>query len=165
MRSTGYHRRNAGQLLRVLSKFTLTYRAIISTTRTDATHPSVSSCSWKRCGIWLETDENAKGRRTQRKVRQRSSSCVGWRKASKEIADSAVFGAPERIRTSDLCLRRATLYPAELRALGAPRLDRRSPAQRQRARRRRAARLCGEARRFREGAWAWPTPPRTFRLS
>ncbi len=26
-------------------------------------------------------------------------------------------GAPERIRTSDLCLRRATLYPAELRAL------------------------------------------------
>ena len=26
------------------------------------------------------------------------------------------FGAPERIRTSDLCLRRAALYPAELRA-------------------------------------------------
>ena len=26
------------------------------------------------------------------------------------------YGAPERIRTSDLCLRRATLYPAELRA-------------------------------------------------
>jgi hypothetical protein len=26
-----------------------------------------------------------------------------------------VNGAPERIRTSDLCLRRATLYPAELR--------------------------------------------------
>ena len=26
------------------------------------------------------------------------------------------FGAPEGIRTSDLCLRRATLYPAELRA-------------------------------------------------
>ncbi len=26
-------------------------------------------------------------------------------------------GAPERIRTSDLCLRRAALYPAELRAL------------------------------------------------
>ncbi len=25
-------------------------------------------------------------------------------------------GTPERIRTSDLCLRRATLYPAELRA-------------------------------------------------
>ena len=25
-------------------------------------------------------------------------------------------GAPETIRTSDLCLRRATLYPAELRA-------------------------------------------------
>ncbi len=27
-------------------------------------------------------------------------------------------GAPERIRTSDLCLRRAALYPAELRAQG-----------------------------------------------
>ena len=26
-------------------------------------------------------------------------------------------GAPETIRTSDLCLRRATLYPAELRVL------------------------------------------------
>ena|GEM_PF-5311996 len=26
------------------------------------------------------------------------------------------YGAPERIRTSDLCLRRAALYPAELRA-------------------------------------------------
>jgi len=26
------------------------------------------------------------------------------------------FGAPDRIRTCDLCLRRATLYPAELRA-------------------------------------------------
>ena len=29
----------------------------------------------------------------------------------------AFVGAPERIRTSDLCLRRATLYPAELRVL------------------------------------------------
>ena len=28
-----------------------------------------------------------------------------------------VSGAPERIRTSDLCLRRAALYPAELRVL------------------------------------------------
>ena len=27
-----------------------------------------------------------------------------------------LLGAPEGIRTSDLCLRRATLYPAELRA-------------------------------------------------
>src|SRR6266436_5479525 len=30
-----------------------------------------------------------------------------------------LLGAPEGIRTSDLCLRRATLYPAELRALRA----------------------------------------------
>ena len=28
-----------------------------------------------------------------------------------------IHGAPERIRTSDLCLRRAALYPAELRAV------------------------------------------------
>src|ERR1700722_1136288 len=42
----------------------------------------------------------------------------------------AVTGAPETIRTSDLCLRRATLYPAELRA--PVRLNRRKPRQRQR---------------------------------
>ena len=29
----------------------------------------------------------------------------------------AVSGAPDTIRTCDLCLRRATLYPAELRVL------------------------------------------------
>src|SRR5713226_1796231 len=29
-----------------------------------------------------------------------------------------VIGAPDTIRTCDLCLRRATLYPAELRVLG-----------------------------------------------
>ena len=28
---------------------------------------------------------------------------------------SEIFGAPDRIRTCDLCLRRAALYPAELR--------------------------------------------------
>jgi hypothetical protein len=33
------------------------------------------------------------------------------------LHDHQFIGAPERIRTSDLCLRRATLYPAELRAL------------------------------------------------
>src|SRR5665213_2045171 len=39
-------------------------------------------------------------------------------------------GAPETIRTSDLCLRRATLYPAELRA--PVRRNRRNLRQRQR---------------------------------
>src|SRR5690554_6584085 len=34
------------------------------------------------------------------------------------------YGAPERIRTSDLCLRRAALYPAELRAHSKPRITR-----------------------------------------
>jgi hypothetical protein len=33
------------------------------------------------------------------------------------LIDKKIFGAPERIRTSDLSLRRAALYPAELRAL------------------------------------------------
>jgi hypothetical protein len=32
------------------------------------------------------------------------------------LSDLFESGAPEGIRTSDLCLRRATLYPAELRA-------------------------------------------------
>jgi hypothetical protein len=31
-----------------------------------------------------------------------------------------VFGAPDRIRICDLCLRRATLYPAELRVQNEP---------------------------------------------
>lgn len=33
------------------------------------------------------------------------------------IAICFAFGAPDTIRTCDLCLRRATLYPAELRVL------------------------------------------------
>ena len=37
---------------------------------------------------------------------------------SKHMGEPFLFnGPPERIRTSDLCLRRATLYPAELRAV------------------------------------------------
>ena len=43
-----------------------------------------------------------------------------WNKAvsvhSVLLTELLESGAPERIRTSDLCLRRATLYPAELRA-------------------------------------------------
>ena len=38
---------------------------------------------------------------------------------SLHVAGFFISGAPERIRTSDLCLRRAALYPAELRALEA----------------------------------------------
>ena len=34
---------------------------------------------------------------------------------SKDCCNLVIFGAPERIRTSGLCLRRAALYPAELR--------------------------------------------------
>jgi hypothetical protein len=33
------------------------------------------------------------------------------------------IGAPDRIRTCDLCLRRATLYPTELRVLVQPTLN------------------------------------------
>src|SRR2546423_573361 len=37
------------------------------------------------------------------------------RHAPRKRRPTAVFGAPDRIRTYDLCLRRAALYPAELR--------------------------------------------------
>ena len=36
------------------------------------------------------------------------------RNAMRSAGIDAENGAPERIRTSDLCLRRAALYPAEL---------------------------------------------------
>ncbi len=39
--------------------------------------------------------------------------------------EASLNSAPERIRTSDLRLRRPSLYPAELRALGAPSLAQR----------------------------------------
>jgi hypothetical protein len=39
------------------------------------------------------------------------------------------IGAPDRIRTCDLCLRRATLYPAELRVLSTERSQSRAPKQ------------------------------------
>ena len=50
-------------------------------------------------------------------------SCLGraGRRGKENAAYSGMIwgtGAPERIRTSDLCLRRAALYPAELRARG-----------------------------------------------
>ena len=55
-----------------------------------------------------------------RKSRRGSVCCIGVPAANDpRYADenSIEFtGAPERIRTSDLCLRRAALYPAELRA-------------------------------------------------
>ena len=40
---------------------------------------------------------------------------VLWAVAEMKWRQAAVFGAPDRIRTCDLRLRRATLYPAELR--------------------------------------------------
>jgi hypothetical protein len=36
---------------------------------------------------------------------------------ARRAIDLDKFGAPDTIRTCDLCLRRATLYPAELRVL------------------------------------------------
>ncbi len=49
-------------------------------------------------------------------IRNRTSP-QGWNMQVIEI--KLEYGAPERIRTSDPCLRRAVLYPAELRARGA----------------------------------------------
>src|SRR5258708_4558861 len=38
-----------------------------------------------------------------------------WTRGSQFYSEWWLFGAPDTIRTCDLCLRRATLYPAELR--------------------------------------------------
>jgi hypothetical protein len=54
----------------------------------------------------------------------KSSNDLGWSTSFAEViysckvpsAKSLKSGAPDKIRTSDLCLRRAALYPAELRA-------------------------------------------------
>ena len=40
-----------------------------------------------------------------------------WTQATARSPSEAAIGAPDWIRTSDLCLRRAALYPAELRML------------------------------------------------
>src|SRR6476469_10778292 len=42
-------------------------------------------------------------------------------------------GAPDRIRTCDLCLRRATLYPTELRVRVAANLNQRPPPKQRRS--------------------------------
>src|ERR1019366_5674230 len=39
-----------------------------------------------------------------------------WQRIFRSSENTEKAGAPETIRTSDLCLRRARLYPAELRA-------------------------------------------------
>jgi hypothetical protein len=54
----------------------------------------------------------------------------GMSKRQKTIGFVGKFGAPEGIRTPDLCLRRAALYPAELRAREG--LDSGTPPMRQR---------------------------------
>ena len=45
---------------------------------------------------------------------------TGWAQTKKGLADNCqpidFIGAPDKIRTCDPCLRRAVLYPAELRA-------------------------------------------------
>ena len=43
--------------------------------------------------------------------------CSTHREAAKSLNLLRKIGAPDTIRTCDLCLRRATLYPAELRVL------------------------------------------------
>src|SRR5215469_4588005 len=103
-------------------------------------------------------DVRARHLRAQWDDRPRLRKCTGWPAAvpvlalvasSRTAAGMAAptrlairsrtsSGAPEKIRTSDLCLRRATLYPAELRARAA--LDSRTGRRRQRSRLVRSAR-------------------------
>jgi hypothetical protein len=47
-----------------------------------------------------------------------NQSIFSWSAVANKTIKSATSGAPDRIRTCDLCLRRAALYPAELRVLG-----------------------------------------------
>src|SRR5664279_4466709 len=60
----------------------------------------------------------------------RSVGCRGPIRASARVWHCAgytgLIGAPDTIRTCDLCLRRATLYPAELRVRGVHLADWRS---------------------------------------
>jgi hypothetical protein len=56
----------------------------------------IGSAHWKRPNAWSTVHYQSRNSEVLQ--------CVIW-----------VSGAPERIRTSDLCLRRAALYPAELR--------------------------------------------------
>jgi hypothetical protein len=42
------------------------------------------------------------------------------RRPAGSLGNAGIDGAPDRIRTCDLCLRRAALYPAELRVLSKP---------------------------------------------
>src|SRR5258705_6832693 len=78
------------------------------------------SGAYLRSRHWLSaegqcTDANAECRRIPPLLRQRISSSVAQRSGSQEIVNSAEFGGPDTIRTCGLRLRRATLYPAELR--------------------------------------------------
>lgn len=65
------------------------------------------------------------------------------------------FGAPDRIRTCDLCLRRAALYPAELRVpkQGERLAARRHLRQRNLARKPPGREISYLARRFNYDAW------------
>ena len=54
--------------------------------------------------LWLPAPRSGAEVETRRKARHRQTSSLTLRD-----------GAPDTIRTCDLCLRRATLYPAELR--------------------------------------------------
>ena len=63
-------------------------------------HPARYSSACAQCGknLW-----------------EKSQRCERSRQKTNDI--NILYGAPDTIRTCDLCLRRATLYPAELRAL------------------------------------------------
>ncbi len=82
------------------------------------------------CILCPETDGTVSVQRSKFSEIQKASTILGhtmdtiWtQKIKKDLrfhASPHNYGAPERIRTFDLCLRRAALYPAELRAHSKP---------------------------------------------
>ncbi len=63
-------------------------------------------------GRWAHTRQRGRRERSNQALLEIAAFCAG--KEAGRLNENN-DGAPERIRTSDLCLRRAALYPAELR--------------------------------------------------
>ena len=70
--------------------------------------------------LLLSRPSKAAARETMPRKGRRAQSARRWRGRLRTFGGGRENGAPERIRTPDLRLRRATLYPAELLARKAP---------------------------------------------
>ena len=75
-----------------------------------------------QCPLWVESRHPGTGSSGQRRIWGFSASNGPAILEKWQISTISVNGAPDRIRTCGLCLRRAALYPAELRVRGSARL-------------------------------------------